>query len=242
MGYFIHTAILWQMEFNSFPFFCKACYDYTIDRNWKVDDFITFRSSFCYSFAECAKILEGFPQDRGSKTYYDKNNITANIVFLYVTHNKYSHWISNSLYVFTGIINYLANHFSREFLLFSWTRNSPNYKLIDQSPLLTWTRNSPIYETRKIIAIAQLDKKFSHLRDPQILNRVDKISKSGSNLSYCNPDPKPTHCLSEIPLTTILPFVTRSLELSLSLKLFNKKLYAFLVCAMPVSYKTVTLP
>ena len=64
--------------------FCKAHYDYTIDRNWKVDDFVTFRSSFCYSFAECAKILESFPPDARSKTYCDSNNITGNIIFIYI--------------------------------------------------------------------------------------------------------------------------------------------------------------
>ena len=85
-------------------------------------------SSICHSFAECAKILGGFPQDTGS---CDKNHITANIVFLHIIHNTYLHWLSNSLHVFTGIINYWANYFLRDFLFFSWTRNSPNYKTID---------------------------------------------------------------------------------------------------------------
>lgn len=99
-----------------------------------------------------------------------------------------------------------------------------------------------MYETHTVITIAQLDKKLSHLRDPWILHRVENIPISGSNVSYCNPDPKPTHCLSEIPLITILPFATRSFESSLSLKLFNKKLYAIAVCTMPVTYKSITLP
>jgi len=83
MGYFIHMVTFWQMEFNSFLFFCKAHYDYTVYRSWKVDDYLIFRNSSCYSFAEWAKILEGFPQDTGSKTYCDKT-ILLQILYFYI--------------------------------------------------------------------------------------------------------------------------------------------------------------
>ena len=84
MGYFIHMALLWQMEFNSFLFFFVR---HTMTLIFTgigklMIYFITFCSSFCYSFAECAKILEGFPQDTTSKTYCYKKNITSNTLFI----------------------------------------------------------------------------------------------------------------------------------------------------------------